>query len=294
MSSTLDKKKRVRKELLAAGVTAYGIQKSESKALYDHIGDDEHILAAIYGQFEATSAMMVATDIRLLFIDIRALHNIIEDTSYDAFGDLKIDEGMAFSRVTLRMRPREYIFRMVNRKCARNFLNVIEHKALTWEQDQTRKAMTTSKGAKKAPSFTPSSATKEQIEFLIGNHLATISTKGEDGYPYGATVYYFYDRKTPDFLYTITKSTTLTAANLKRSGKVAFTITHLDIMTTMHLTGDAELEKQSDRVNQIIGMLFKHAKHLEGSGTPPLTQLKEGTFEVYKTRIKSVGIRTYI
>lgn len=290
MNATLNKKQRVRDELLDVGVTQYGIRKSESKALWEHIGDNERVLAAIYGQFESTSAMMVATDMRIMFIDIRALHNIVEDTSYDAFGDLRIDEGMVFSQVTLRTKPREYVFHMVNKKCARRFLNVIENRAMSWDQRYDGKK---SKQTATEPVFEPVSATSEQINFLIGNHLATLSTRGENGYPYGATVFYFYDRTTPDDIYSVTKTSTHTALNLERSPKAAFTITNTKSMTTMHVVVDTEPEKESERVNQIIGMLFKHAKHLSDSGRPPVTQIKTGSFKVYRSHIKQITVQQY-
>ena len=291
MPRTLDKKSRVRNELLVAGVTGYGIRKSESQALYDHIGEDEHVLAAIYGQIDATSAMMVATDQRLLFIDVRALHNIVEDIPYDSFGDLRIDEGIAFSRVTLNTRPREYLFRMVNRRCARRFLNVIDQIALgrksSISHEQAKKML-----ASKAKAVVQSgAATPDEIEFLLKHNVATLSTRGDAGYPYGATVFYIYDKESPDHIYSVTKSTTTTAANLRRSQKVAYTITDEKTMTTMHVLGVAELEKQTARKNQILSFLFKYGDKLSVAEQPPVIQMREGSFLVYKTKIESVSVR---
>ncbi len=287
MNAPTDKKQRVREELLRAGVTLYGLSKSESQALHDHIGDDEHILGVIYGQFEATSAMMVATDLRMLFIDIRAMHNIIEETSYDSFGDLNVDEGIAFSRVTLRTKPREYVFRMVNRKCARNFINVIEEMAVDQNSEQSMKL----RSPHIAPTF---EATGDEITFLMKHHVATLSSRSAGGYPYGATVYYVYTSEHPDDIFFTTKSSTTSAENIRKSPKVAFTITDFDTMTTMHVQGIAEIEKQADLSNKLINMLFQNKSKLAGAGEPPITKIKQGSFIVYRVRISGIRVRTYL
>lgn len=288
MTSTQAKRQRVREELLAAGMTLYGLTKSESKALPDHIGDNEHILAVIYGQYEATSAMMVATNLRLLFIDIRAMHNIVEDTSYDSFGDLSIDEGIMYSKVTLRTKPKEYTFHMVNRVCARRFLNVVEEKTL-------RRMMSPQhKDAKHEPLYAPVSALPDEVDFLQRHYVATLSTRGPEGYPYGATMFYFYDREDPDVFYIVTKSSTSSAANMRKHPKVALTVTDFDAMATMHVLGEAERVKNAAKSQRLVALLFEKGSKLSKAEAPPVTQIKDGSFVVYRVHMHKLSLKYYL
>ena len=70
ISLSQDKQARIRKELTAAGMNAYGLLKAEARHLPSIIHDDETIGAAIYGRAEAGgSGMLVATSTRLLYLD---------------------------------------------------------------------------------------------------------------------------------------------------------------------------------------------------------------------------------
>lgn len=290
MSKSIKKTLRVRKELLAAGVTPYGMSKSEAKALPGYIRENEHILGVIYGQFESTSAMMVATDRRLLFIDIRPLHNIIEDVSYDLFGDILIDERLVFSRVVVRTRPREYLITMVNKACARNFLNAVERMAISGN-GRNKRLRGQSSITVAAPTY---SAKPSEINFLRQHYLATVSTRADRGYPYGATVYYIYNKDEPDLVYFITKSPTATAINIEKNPKVSLTITDEANFATMHLAGVATVEKQAKKANHLISMLFASWKNVASMSSPPVTQIKGGSFKVYRIDIQSVSLKKYV
>lgn len=294
MSKSQSKRERVRKELAMAGVTPYGLQKSESKALYDYLSKDEHVLAAIYGQHDSTSAMMVATTKRLFFIDIRQFQNITDEASYDVFGDINVMEGVAFATVDIRTKPRNYHFTMVNKRCARKFLNVVEKLAIDPLAPQASQEYystllpsqpdTTTNGAESNP---------EEISFLQEHSIATLSTRGENGYPHGVTIYYFHDKSDPNHIYHVTKSSTHTAMNIRRNQKVAFTITDLKKMTTMNIDGVAELERRPDKKNQIVGLLFTYQKANSPVKLPPLAKIKQGSFVVYRTHIKAISLRRY-
>ena len=157
MKTAQTKVARIRQELIEAGVTPYGMSKSEAKSLYDYLGDNEHVVAVVYGQVEGSSAMMVASDRRLVFLDIRALHIVEDEASYYSFGDISVDEGVAFSKVEIRTKPRNYSFRMVNKRCARRFLNAMERLAIdpAYMRTEAPENVKTTKTSSKTKSLDP-------------------------------------------------------------------------------------------------------------------------------------------
>jgi uncharacterized pyridoxamine 5'-phosphate oxidase family protein len=289
--NTYNKAQRIRQELLKAGVTRYGLSKSESRAMHDYIADNEHVLAVIYGQFESSSAMMVATDHRLLFINIRAFNTVVDETSYEMIGDVTVNDGVLFSSVMVRTRPREYSFTMVNKRCARRFLNVIEQVSI--EPSVALNPALQKISAKYPLKISKKAATGDEIAFLHQHTVASLSTRGDDGYPYAATVFYFYDKLSPDYVYVATKSTTPSSQNIEKNNKIGLTVTDSKRMITLHIKGRAEIENNRKQANTIINLLFANGTKLTKDGDPPVLRMKEGSLLVYKVAIDSAYMHSY-
>lgn len=132
------KTKRVKRELLDAGVTAYGLLKSESRYLPKIIHDHERIEAAIYGQHNSSSAMLVATDERIIFLDKKPMVEMFDEVSYEVVSGIEFDIHTFFATIVLHTPVRNYEFKYVNLRCAEKFARHIEKHRLEREPKERR------------------------------------------------------------------------------------------------------------------------------------------------------------
>ena len=126
---------RIKKELQAAGVTAYGMKKFAIKYMPKIIHENEHIHGIIYGRYNDKSGMplnegvLVATNLRIVFIDHKPGYTNTDELTYDVVAGISRTSTL-FSAVSLRTRLGEYKFRYVNTKCAAKFVDYVEHRRL--------------------------------------------------------------------------------------------------------------------------------------------------------------------
>jgi hypothetical protein len=116
---------RVRLELLRAGMTKYGLIKSEARYLPRVIQPNEHIGGVVYGQTSVGSVMLVATDERVLFIDRKPLFNTVDEISYGVVSGCRVSQQGPFTTVTLHTRIHNFTLKYVNPTCARIFEDYI-------------------------------------------------------------------------------------------------------------------------------------------------------------------------
>ena len=121
---------RVKQELREAGVTGYGLMKSESRYLPQIIHDDEHIMGVVYGQYDGGSAMLVATDHRVIFLDRKPLFTTMDELTYDVVSGVKLNKSGLFIMVILHTRIADYTISHANGKCAEKFVKYIECRRL--------------------------------------------------------------------------------------------------------------------------------------------------------------------
>lgn len=131
-----DKRKRVKRELLDAGVTLYGLAKSESRYLPKIIHDNEHIEAVIYGQHNSSSAMMAATDERIIYLDKKPMIELFDEVSYEVVSGIGFDIHLFLATVVLHTPVKNYDFKFVNLHCAEKFARHIERQRLERKQAQ--------------------------------------------------------------------------------------------------------------------------------------------------------------
>ena len=125
--------KRVKRELLYAGVTIYGLMKSESRYLPKILHANEHVEAVIYGQHNASSAMLVATDERIIYLDKKPMVELFDEVSYEVISGIEFDIHLLYATVVLHTPVKNYDFKFVNVRCAEKFARHIEKHRLERE-----------------------------------------------------------------------------------------------------------------------------------------------------------------
>ncbi len=299
MAATEQHKARIKQDLKRVGVTTYGLLKSESRNLYKHVRQDEAIQACIYGQYESGSAMLVATDKRLLFIDQKPMHTLIEENTYERVLDVAVDWQPLYSSVVVSARPRSYAFKYVNTNSAKKFVRYIELRVLGVNGGGVTPAVkqptTSDVAASMATSI--SAPTKrlndDEAEFVLQHHQCVVSTIGQDEFPYGATMFYYADLANPSIIRMLTKSQTTTAQNIRHHSGVALTITDSTTLTTMNIAAVAELEQDVTAGLQVIKTMISNRGLVEKDMLPPVAQITNGAFEVFKLTITGCALKAY-
>jgi len=131
--SPKDKARRVKRELLDAGASLYGLLKSESRYLPKVLHENEYIEAAIYGQHNSSSAMMIATDERIVYLDKKPMVEMFDEVSYEVISGIEFDIHTFFATIVLHTPVRNYEFKYVNLHCAEKFARHIEKHRLERE-----------------------------------------------------------------------------------------------------------------------------------------------------------------
>lgn len=277
---------RVKRELRAAGVSRYGLIKQESRYLPKLIHENENIGGIIYGRFNGSSGMLVATSHRVLFLDRKPGFTNAEDISYDVVAGVTYNRQGAFAAVTLHTRLGDFGMRFVNLRAAEKFVKYIETRRLEHLNGVAEDLQQPLKPATKA---TPMSS--QAINFLKEHGLATLSTLDRDGNVHGAVVYYVTDEN--NLIYIVTKTETQKTHNLLANPEVAFTIYDALEMQTLQLQGNAEIETNQTKKDFVFSQIVQPRQTSRGKQLPPVTQLKEGSFIIIQVTPTSAKFRDY-
>lgn len=124
------RKQRVLKELRELGATSYGLSKSEAKYLPLLIHPGEHIKGVIYGHNTEGFVMVVATEIRMLYLDKKPLFVKTDELAYNIVSGVSYSFAGFFASVTIHTRIGDYKIGLINNRCARNFVQYIEQHCL--------------------------------------------------------------------------------------------------------------------------------------------------------------------
>jgi hypothetical protein len=165
-----DKLRRVKRELLDAGSTLYGLMKSETKILPKLLHPGEHIEAVVYGQHHANSVMLVATSERIIYLDKKPMALFLDEVSYEVVSGLEFQIHTLFATLVLHTPVKNYDIRFVNLRCAENFAKHIEDKRLAKERAEAGKEEQPS-GVIKAPLI---DQRREPINTMAGYYLLPI------------------------------------------------------------------------------------------------------------------------
>lgn len=265
-------------ELKSVGVTRHGLSKPESKELPRILHDDEHIKGVIYGRSEANnSAMLVATDHRVLFLDNQFLFKTIDELSYDVVSGVSSSVSGPLTSVTLHTRVTDYHLRYVNATCAEIFIKYIENKRLevnpnNQQNDSTQHTTT--------PPIAHTTIDEKTESFLRNNSLAVLSTIDRTGNVHGAVVHYTVGQN--DIIYILTKSGTGKGKNIYTHEQVAITIHEPATLKTLQIQGIAKIETDQIIRDEVFLQLTQPRPYKDGINPPPVTQLHNGSFMVIR------------
>lgn len=281
-------KERIVRELKQAGVTRYGLFRSESKFLPKLIHKDEHIGGAIYGRVGIDFVMMVATDRRVLYFQSKPFYSDVDEVTYDVVSGIDNSDAVIFSGVTLHTRVKNYTLRYVNPKCARIFVKYIESRRV--ERDGYNSGRTTKRTEKK-PFVIQSLSDEKGIKFVKEHDLAVLSTTDKNGNVHGAVVYYVVDSE--NFIYILTKAESTKAKNIFGGSSIALTIHEPGTLQTAQIQGKAQIESDLEKRVEIYEQIVKLRPYRGKMQLPPVTKLEQGAFTILRISPTNIHYSDY-
>ncbi len=263
---------RIIEELKNVGMTSYGLLKMETAKLPHIMHEDEHIGGVVYGHTTGDkigSAMLVATDKRVLFIDVKPFFTASDEVSYDVVSGIKHNHVGPFAGVVLHTRVRDYGMRFVNNKCADTFVKFIE-KHIEHRAKENRLAETQPMPNQKS---IDGSTADEQLKYIQTHDTAVLSTIDREGNAHGAIIHYVFDN---GIFYFMTKTQTAKAQNIALHGQVALTINESGSLKLVQVSGVAQQELNKKIVSKIYAQIIKPRAYREGTHLPPVATIKKG------------------
>lgn len=123
-------KARIRIELKELGVSWWGMLWQEIRVLHKVLHDSEQLGAVVYGHTYEGTALLVATDRRVLFLDKTPLYFKSDELAYDMVAGINYGQSALWATIVLRTRIRDYKVRTMNLVCAGRFRHFIETNCL--------------------------------------------------------------------------------------------------------------------------------------------------------------------
>ncbi len=279
-------KNRVRQELIAAGMTKYGLLKFEVRRLPGVIHENEHIGGVIYGRYKNGSAVMVATDRRLIFMDHKPFFRLNDELTYDVLSGISYNVQGRYAGIVVHTRLGDYSIRFVNKKSATKFVEFVEQIRIEKPDGRTARPESLAIDSPKAVTLND-----EVKRFLLSHDLATLSTADSNGQVAGAVVYYVL---VPEgVLYVVTKSDTKKAHNINQHRQVALTVFDASTAQTLQMEAVAEVEQDDARMREILSHIVKPRLFGKDISWPPITKLIAGTYVAIKISPTSVRFFDY-
>lgn len=275
MISPQEHKLRIKQELLAAGVTNYGLLKPEFRNLDQVIQENEHIEAVVYGRtIPSGGAVLIATDLRAIYYNRIPLFSSLDEVTYDLVsGVSKRRVGGMFSTVTLHTRAGDYSIQYANVASASKFIKFIEQKCI-------ENTPTTSKTVsfKAKSSVHTSSLGPEALTFLQLHEIATLCTIDRSGNLDGSVVYYCTLGK--DTIYVVTKGGTQKLRNVFSHSQVALVVFDEQLMQTLQIQALANVETDDSVKKQVFKKIIKQRDYKGQKRWPPVTQMQNESYMV--------------
>jgi len=287
MRAATNHRKRVKAELIKAGVTKYGLLKLEARHLPEIIHEGEYVEAVAYGLSGNYSAMLVATDRRLIFLDCKPFYTISDEITYEMVAGIGHNVQGRFAAVTLHTRLGDYAIRFVNHRAAEKFVHYIEGRRL---ERLTEVPAKETLPASKPPAIA-ALLDEDDIAFLHAHHTAVLSSINRIGNVSGAVVHYFVDAN--NTVYILTKSDTQKAHNILVHPGVALTIYDAARLQTLQLQGTAEIEPDQGVKDFVFSQMTQPHQYGDVVDLPPVTKLHGGSFIVFRITLASANFSDY-
>lgn len=129
----------VKLQLVACGASKGQLRQNEIRELPKALFENETIKAFIMGFYDGGYGMMVASDLRLLFIDVMPFGKVrVDDIPYNMVGTTTLQMGMFFGSITLYARSNIYRFWWLNKNNATDFNEYVELQMLKHQQEEVR------------------------------------------------------------------------------------------------------------------------------------------------------------
>ena len=271
----MDHAQRVQQELVAAGVSPYGLRKSVSRYVAKVLHNDEHIGGVVYGRYENGSGKLVATDKRVLFLDKKQFFTADEEVSYAVVSGIKISRSGIITSLTLHTRVKDFSLRYVNQACALGFKKYVESRSLEGD-DESRKTPGHDKSAHLSANATA---------FLQSNDVAVLSTLSKKNRVSGAVVYYVVDDS--QRIHLLTKADTSKVQNIIAHKAVALTVFDQNTAQTLQIEGVAKVEADEQTKRDVFTSIMKPHKYTKGYALPPVAWIEAGMFVIITITITS-------
>ncbi len=276
-----DHRKRILNELRAAGMTTYGTMKMETDHLPKIIHEDEHIGGVVYGRTtvdKVGSAMLIATDKRIIFLDVKPFFTTSDEVSYDVVAGVKKTKAGPFAGIILHTRVRDYGLRFVNTECAKNFVTFIENHIEVRSGDQLKDVVNEVwKSTEREKKLTTNNS--EASGLIKDQNTAVLSTVDREGNAHGAVIHYVYENEQ---FYFVTKKLTEKSQNIAFHGQVALTIHKPNSLKTVQITGLADEETNQAQVSKIYRFIAEPKNYEESNHFPPGVSMKKGEISVIR------------
>lgn len=268
---------RIKTELIKAGVTQYGLLKAEARHLPSLIDEDEHIHGVVYGRADFGSAMIVATNKRVFYLDHRVLFNKTDELTYDVVSGVSHNKQSGYAGIVLHTRLGDFSLKFVNLRCANNFVNYIESRQIMTQQNNHPKQDVV------LPHFYTDQALQSEYSkrahlFLMSHETGVLSTVTRNDVVQGAVVYYAIDKN--DLIYVVTKSKTAKAQNIIYHPLVAFTVYDPSSMQTLQIEAIAQVESDPNITQKIYKTVLNPRFSNGHAELPPILYLPAGEYEV--------------
>lgn len=280
-------KRRVRAEMVNAGVSMYGLLKHESRTLHEIIHQDENIQALVYGRSPSwDGVMLIATNRRVIFYDRKPGTRVEDEISYDMIGGVTHGQVGIWSTVVLHTRLGDYKVRYANPSCAQKFSNYIEeHRIEKFDELGLQLFPIPKSNAKHAVPDEPReqnrvlSSSAAEI-FLKSRDTGILSTVDKTGRIHGAAIYYYGPMD--GVIYIVTKSRTQKANNILVNKQVALTVYDGEELQTVQLQGMASIENDEAIKKKVMGELIEPKMKKAPEKQPPISKIDKGHYVFIK------------
>lgn len=282
---------RIKDELVAAGFTKYALLKSESRRLPTIIHENEHIMAAVYGRTQTGSAMLVATDLRVIFLDIKPLFKIMDEINYDMISGITHDEQAGFGHIIVHSRMGDYKIRYANPACASRFASHIENARIDLPHTVNSPQPTATIAAQTYNSKPQAIITSDELAFLQNHELGVLATVNPNQEPHLSTVYYTVNDT--GILHILTKSETEKSRNIAHNHNTAFIVYDESNLQSLQLHARAEIEPDATIRQSVYNLISRERTYGNNIKKPPVTKLQDGSFTVIRLTPVEITLSSY-
>ena len=268
---------RIKQELIKAGATKYQMFRAEMRKLPGLIHKDETIGGIVYGRIEAGgSALLVATDRRVIYIDEKFFYDRADEINYDVVSGVSLNKQGRYSGVVLHTKLGDFKFTFVRSAMAQRFVRYVE--------DRQLESLPAPKPDVKIPSFAiewadePIEFSQKAHNFLMAHDVATLATLAPNGMLHAAVVYYVTDKNST--VYIVTKNKTSKAQNIATHPQVALVVYDASSMQTIQIEGIASVESDPKICKRIYDSILRPRFQGSHAEMPPIMYLPAGGYEV--------------